>query len=242
VLYHNENTDLTIRTGEITIKYSGGSEIIGGTITSQSGFISIDSEVDMNSNLYIYSTIRNYGQSNTGLIIRSDYNRKTYVALSGSQANTYTGATSVSGSQTELNLQKSNAAVSGDLTIRDSALVKTHARNQIKRRSTVSLISYTGNASPLRFVSRNYGNRNLQENIKCLVVEGKGVIDFGTEDSKTSHGIRYFYIDDLQVNSSGHLKILAWEEGRDHLLVRKDSKHLHDSLKRLAFEGYNPAT
>ncbi|KXU35937.1 hypothetical protein AXK11_05285 [Cephaloticoccus primus] len=36
------------------------------------------------------------------------------------------------------------------------------------------------------------------------------------------------------------LDIRGWEEGFSYLLVRKDSKHLADALKKITFDGYLP--
>jgi len=34
--------------------------------------------------------------------------------------------------------------------------------------------------------------------------------------------------------------VKEWEWGRDHLLVKRDSEYLEESLKRIKFEGYDP--
>jgi len=46
------------------------------------------------------------------------------------------------------------------------------------------------------------------------------------------------YLDDLIIKNGAFLKIRAWQAGRDHFLVRKDSKHLEDALKKLTIDGW----
>jgi len=220
---------------------TGEVHLNANSITSATREIRVVSHVDMNTNLNIESVLKNYEYWKTSLRIGNPNGFRTYVALSGSRDNTFTGVTTLEGINVELNLIKSNGvtAISGDLHVRDGAVAKVHARNQIKRNATISLISNGNVASTLRFASVHYGNKNLEENVHQLVIEGKGVIDFGTEDNKSTHGKRYFYMDDLLITEGSLLTILAWEEGRDHFLVRKDSYHLKESLKRLEFKGYD---
>jgi len=53
------------------------------------------------------------------------------------------------------------------------------------------------------------------------------------------HGPRFFYIDDLIINGDGVLVIDGWVAGLDHLLVRRDSVHLQDSLGKMLFRDYD---
>jgi len=59
------------------------------------------------------------------------------------------------------------------------------------------------------------------------------VVDFKNKQS-------LLYLDDLDIIGKGNLTIKNWEEGKDRLLVKKDSKHLADSLKKIYFQGYDP--
>jgi len=52
------------------------------------------------------------------------------------------------------------------------------------------------------------------------------------------HSNNYLYLDDLEVSDYGKLTIRNWQLGRDHLLVRKGSEHLIDSLNRIKFEEH----
>jgi len=45
-------------------------------------------------------------------------------------------------------------------------------------------------------------------------------------------------LDDLIIKDGAALNILGWKEGRDYLLVHKDSKHLQDALKKLSIDGW----
>jgi len=239
-IFDTRGNDYVLTSGRINIFLHSRSEIYNGSITSATGTLVIGALIDMTETLYIESVIQNYTRE-VGIEINSTV-QTTIIGFTGSRANTFSGKSTIRGHKVELNLMKANGvtSISGDLAIRNGALLKTHFKNQFARHSIVTLDSFSDSASTLRFVSVHYGQRDLQENIHALVVEGDGIIDFGMEDTRGSHGSRYFYMDDLQITLGSNLQILAWEEGRDHLLVRKDSAHLEKSLKRLEFEGYNP--
>jgi len=46
------------------------------------------------------------------------------------------------------------------------------------------------------------------------------------------------FLDDLIIKDRSLLRISGWETGRDFLLVRKDSKHLADAMKKLTIDGW----
>jgi len=49
-------------------------------------------------------------------------------------------------------------------------------------------------------------------------------------------------LDDLEVTLGSYLLIKEWKDGRDRLLVKKDSAHVKDSLARIEFEGHDTRT
>jgi len=77
---------------------------------------------------------------------------------------------------------------------------------------------------------------DLAETIHELVVEGYGVVDFG---KRLKYASRYFYIDDLIIKNDSKLIVTGWDDSRDRFLVRRNSKHVLDSLKRMGFVGYD---
>jgi len=102
----------------------------------------------------------------------------------------------------------------------------------------VSLIS-RGEASTLKFRGISFPNSAFTEVISSLVVEGKGALDFGSEDSDYGHGPRFLLLGDLVIGNNSTLQISDWQDGRDHLLVWKYSQHLEDALKKIEFLGYD---
>jgi len=46
------------------------------------------------------------------------------------------------------------------------------------------------------------------------------------------------FLDDLIIDNGAALRISGWQADRDFLLVRKDSKHLKDSLKKITIDGW----
>jgi len=84
--------------------------------------------------------------------------------------------------------------------------------------------------------------KKVSERLHKLIVNGTGVVGFNSEGEKGNapSSIRKLFLDDLEIKRDGQLLVVGWAEGRDHLLVRRDSEHLEESLKRIAFEGYDP--
>jgi len=210
-------------------------KIVGGYLTSHTGSINIINTVVTDNELFIGATITNNLGSKVSLNITrdSDYYgaNKRIVALGGTASNTFTGETTITGNNT-LRLKKENlaTAISGDLIIKEGASVELYRTRQINSYSKVTLSSWRSPASELVFKGER--GRNLTEVIHQLVVEGMGKIDFGGESYRGTHTL---YLDDLEIKDGGRLIIANWQENRDYLLVKKDSKHLHDSLKRIEF-------
>jgi len=168
-----------------------------------------------------------------GVSIENASKRKTkrVIAFSSTASNTFTGNTTITGNNI-LRLRKDNGAIaiSGDLNIKNGSPVELQRRNQISRNSRVSLVSFVNDASEIKF-----SGAGLSETIHQLTVEGTGKIDF---DDNFYHETRHFYLDDLEIKAGSRLIIQNWKEGRDFLLVRKDSAHLHNSLNKVEFQGY----
>ncbi|KXU36192.1 hypothetical protein AXK12_03800 [Cephaloticoccus capnophilus] len=116
------------------------------------------------------------------------------------------------------------------------AAVYIDKNDQIADHARVSLISYE-KASKLNFSA--HIKEQLQETFRELFVEGKGAIDFGSGDRHSEHGRRLLYIDDLIIGDGSTLRIHGWRDKRDYILVRKNSVHLEDALKKIEFKGYD---
>ncbi|WP_156469213.1 PEP-CTERM sorting domain-containing protein [Cephaloticoccus primus] len=83
-----------------------------------------------------------------------------------------------------------------------------------------------------------YNNRSITNTIHQIRVEKYGIVNFG-RPSLRGDAQRFLYLDDLIISDGGTLAVRYWKEGRDFLLVRKDSAHLNDALKKMEFEGYD---
>jgi len=232
------NGTLSIGKGGFFINSGDHIDITDGTLTSHSGIINIHSEFRTDHAFDIRGPITNNGNIKVGLNITAGTNAVLGVELVGGHNNTFTGDTNLSG-RTNINLIKNNGiiAISGNLNIRDGAAAQIFYNEQIANHVRVSLISKKGTQSTLRFHGKF--QTALTETIHELVVEGNGTINFGVTDSDAQHGNRFLYLDDLIIESDSALTILGWKDKRDYLLVRKDSAHLEDALKKIAFTGYD---
>jgi|GEM_PF-120273 len=240
-LYLNSHT-LSIGTGGFVINSKDHIDIIKGVLTSYSGLINIYGEYQGGNAFDIRVPITDHGNTKVGLSIYAAPNANQTVELVGAEHNTFTGNSYISGA-TELNLVKGDGitAVSGNIHIIDGAAINIFEDEQIANHVRVSLIATNGTSSSIRF--NGEFEASLEETLHELVVSGSGVLDFEYENSiypSLGHGERRFYIDDLIIEENSTLQILGWADQRDFLLVRKDSAHLGDALKKLHFEGYNP--
>jgi len=84
------------------------------------------------------------------------------------------------------------------------------------------------------------GEKYITERFHSLVVDGVGILEF--EGGLKNHYDRTLYLDNLLVSERSELIVRSWGEGRDRLLVRKDSRNLEESLSRIDFEGYDRRT
>jgi len=72
------------------------------------------------------------------------------------------------------------------------------------------------------------------------VVEKKCRLEFGHNTDRIDS--RFLYLDNLIIKEDSLLSVVGWIDGVDHLLVRRDSAHLADALKKIQFAGYDPKT
>jgi len=155
------------------------------------------------------------------------------VFLRGDKSNTFTGNTYVSGRRNHLVLEKTNGAIAvrGDIHVKDEALLRFGNSNQILKTSRVTL--------------RNFGtlqtlaNFDITNTFQSLIVEDNGIVHFNHTEGYSEGSKYYIKIDDLRINQGGHLEVHGWQEGRDFLLVRKNSENLA-ALTKMTFAGYDP--
>jgi len=209
-------------------------------MTSSVGQMKFTPIANANHLLPIESVISDNGNMTVGLDIvgPSTYLGYRGIGLSGSHSNTFTGDTSVTG-YARLDLYKTGGAVSvlGKLNVKNGATVASFYGSQLGRHAQVLLQSKGRHSSRLEL--RGDYERDISEKFAKLLVDGNGVIDFFVGGKDSNHGLREIIIDDLQVLEGAHLLVKEWLDGRDRLLVRKDSAHVRDSLKRIEFENHD---
>jgi len=242
---------LTIGAGGINVSYSDKRLYLSnGQITSNESAIVIHSRtygtgefteegISVRLSFSLSAVIQDHKDHKVGLIITGKHRvgergqERGIVTLEGSYSNTYTGDTVVDGAYNILYMSKRNGAtaVSGDLYVRDGAIANIFGGNQISDSSKVVI----RNKATFMFNSKS-GDQS--EKIRALIVEkGVGRFDFGhTEGSMNDK--RTLILDDLSINDGASLRIMRWQEGRDHLLVRKGSKHLADAMKKITIDGW----
>jgi len=115
--------------------------------------------------------------------------------------------------------------------------VRLISNEQINNKSRVLLKAGEVGASRISFAGLYQAD--ITETFHQLTVDGRNVLDFGSGDSLGyKHGIRKLILDDLEILAGGHLGIRRWQSQRDFLLVRKDSKHLADAMKKITIDGW----
>jgi len=80
---------------------------------------------------------------------------------------------------------------------------------------------------------------DAKEKVHKLVVQsGNGILSFQHFEDAGDRAKRLFYFDDLIIANGASLSVRHWQAGRDYFLVRKNSPHLKDALKKLTIEGW----
>jgi len=157
--------------------------------------------------------------------------------LYGSQSNTFTGNVEVSGIRNHLVLRKTGGAIAvrSNILVKDEAILRFEGSNQLLRTSSVTLKTN----GVLQILS--FSGSDITNTFKNLTIEDNGIIHFNHAEGNSANAKYYIYLDDLIINQGGHLEVKDWQDGRDFLLVRKNSQNLADALGWMKFEGYNPA-
>jgi len=223
--------------------------ILSGKVTSSTSAIVIQAgtygtgnrnEVGdlVNLSFSFSAAIQDHRDHRVGLVLRGKHpqGEREIISLGGIESNTFTGDTIVEGVYNIIYLSKANGAtaISGDLYIKDGAASNIVASDQISDSSRVTLM---GRRATLGFTSLL---KDIKEKIHELAVEGgQGVLNFGhNPKNRNDHFTKTLILDDLIIKDGATLRIIGWKEDRDHLLVRKDSEHLKDALKKLSIDGW----
>jgi len=214
-----------------------------GIITSSASNSALNFHLEVSTKyvLQIHSVIADNLGRRIGLDISGDHGAGWgEIGFYGNKSNTFTGDVNISGHNL-LALIKTGGASSilGNISVKDGAMIGVFHSNQISDSSTLTLKSNQGDYSTFYFSSQHA--QNISEKIHKLVVDGGAVLNFDQSSPRHfPHGQRHLYLDDLEIKEGSTLFVKEWAEGRDHILVRRDSEHLEESLKRMHFEGYDP--
>jgi len=242
--------------------WNGGFDLNGYKLTIGAGGVNIYSNVDfpriyglgsitssagsLNFNLYnstgitgyvISSKITNHETHEIGLRVSGGASgHNSHVDLTGNESNTFSGDVYIS-NQGGLQLYKTNSAISvlGNVHVSDEGYLLLSGSNQISDSSKIRL---DGRSRIAFLYFGNYYNSIITEKVHALEVKGSGVLDYSHYLARYDHVYDHLYLDDLEVSADSKLTIKNWQLGRDHLLVRKGSEHLIDSLNRIKFEGH----
>jgi len=186
----------------------------------------------------IDAVVSDNGANKVGIVLSGGVpGHRTHIDLAGDNSNTFKGDVRIS-KLAGLQLYKRNgaSAVLGNIFVSDGGYLILSGNNQISDSSRISLDGRL-RAATLYFCGVYFGT--ISEKVSELKVDGAGVIDcWYAPDLGFPYHATYFYLDDLEILDGSKLTIKNWRLGHNHLLVRKDSAHLYDSLTRIKFEGY----
>jgi len=224
----------TLSSGVIT---SSASSLLIYSQTSGTSYLTEDGHKTFNS-LVIDAVIANSASHKVGVTIKGNHpaGELGMVILRGSHANTFTGDVIVEGKRNRLYLNKDDGvtAIRGDIYVRNKAMLVLTSSNQIADSSRIVI---SGSKTNLMFTA---GAKDVLEKISSLVVQGgRGVINFGHDVQRTpDYFKRTLLLEDLIIEGGASLRISKWQAGRDFLLVRKNSPHLADALKKISIDGW----
>jgi len=234
-----KESNIYVRQGAIT---ASGASLVIQTDTAGSSVFTREGE-KVWRNLHIESEIRDNKGNKVGIIVKGPHSagRLGLVRLMGTRSNTFTGDVVVEGVRNTLFLAKTNGATaiaSKAIYVKAGGRLAIGQSDQIIDSATVTLI---GNNSKLSFtgVSGPSDVTPVSEKIHALVVEsGNGIFDFIHSNKFKDRSPKTIFLDDLIIKDGASLRIMNWEAGRDHFLVRKNSTHLAAAMKKLSIVGW----
>jgi len=260
---HDENKPLLNLNGKMltvgknginAYSYGPGLSINSGSITSSEAALSIKADVYPSEersiyvdrvyhNFHINANIQDHRSHKVGLVFSGPHQGmgRGMLRLGGKEDNTFTGDVVVEGRYNALFLDKQNGATaiqSKAIYVKAQGRLAIASSDQIIDSATVTL---TGNGSMLSFTGVSGPNitRATREKIHELVVEsGTGIFNFMHSNKFRDLAKKTILLDDLVINGKASLRIVGWEAGRDFFLVRKDSQHLADAMKKISIDGW----
>jgi len=211
--------------------------IADGAVTSSESYLTVTSSVS-NYSLAIYSYIVDNASHRVGLKIHGRWSNTVKVSevwLHNPYGNTYTGDTIVErgGSVVLCNLNANPSIQSRNLFV-NNGKVFAYRSNQLRNDASV----YLSNSGEF-----NLGIDGATQKLRSLNVtdSSRGILGFGIS-SDVYEGIavvayRNLFLDDLNIEWGSELFIRNWQQGVHRLFVRRNSRHLWESLGRIKYEG-----
>jgi len=121
--------------------------------------------------------------------------------------------------------------IDGELEIYGGIQAGIYSNNIITATSTVTFkYAYGQNYAPNLY----FATYPITQSLRSLVVETSAVFSFGAHEVA---GNRFLILGDLVIDQR-NLFTISWYFSDTHLLVRKDSQHLRESLSRIRFSQY----
>jgi len=121
--------------------------------------------------------------------------------------------------------------IAGDLDIYGGAQAGIYRNQTISSASVVTFKSAHGqNHVPILY----FATYPITQRIHNVIVEGSAIFSFGAHEVA---GQRFLILDDLVI-APGRNFTISWYFSDTHLLVRKNSKHLPESLSRIRFSQH----
>jgi len=237
IQYPNINLNshkMTIDGGGITINGPMVSRIFRGPLTSNDSFLTFYFKGIAGGYLNIDTSITD-STHKVGVKVVSGGNGAIFI--SGNRDNTFTGNLEISGSYNSVVLNKSGGAIAvqGDIYVSDGGMLRFSQNQQISRTSSVRLKT----RGWVQFLS--ISDDDIKTSFKNLTVDDRGALSFNHEEGGSVRPNYYIFIDNLVINEGGRLDVYGWKQGRDFLLVRKNSQNLADALTKMELVGYDPA-
>jgi len=121
--------------------------------------------------------------------------------------------------------------ITGNLDIYGGAQAGIYRNQTISSASVVTFKSAHGqNHAP----SLYFATYPITQHVHKVAVEESAIFSFGAHEVA---GQRFLILDDLVIDP-GRVFTISWYFSDTHLLVRKDSKHLSESLSRIRFSQH----
>lgn len=224
---------LTISSGGLLSTGATASTLTNGTVTAGTTMDELIAHVFGAGGLQVSAVIADNGEA-VDLTKTGD----GVLTLSGTTANTFTGATFVNDGTLALNKTAGVTALTGDIVVGDGRgtdILRLDADEQIANTADLTLrgSAYGTGETILKF--NGAGGVGVTETLGVLTIEGHSVIDFAGGNVCDAN---FLFLDDLLMASAdSRLFIRNWVDFTDFLLV-KNTADIGSVLSQITFEGY----